>query len=545
MAVPLSILFAHTAKILQEKQIELRVSLAALTLSLCLALSFAFGSGVSDDQVYLNYRSSLLYLSILSGTIFFWSLFVSAWTALGEQSKTDSRDHCANQWRPAKTFIVAMIVMLACWLPIFLASYPGFLNYDAGSIYLGEWAQYQSGELNNHHSVMHTLILGSFIQFGIDATGAPNAGVAAFSAVQSFLSAGVFSYSIVWLKRNGAPLFVRIIALAFWSLSPLVSMFVFSSNSDTLFAVCFFFALILLYDCLKSDFFVPRFIALAAVAFLASALRPNAPFVFAIIVALAFFLSEGRVRQATITSLLAALLAFFVWNGPISEAIGVQKSSLQTANAFSLPLQQLAYSFEQNVLSENELATLHDNGYQDPAAYKPGLSDYARSSIVEMSKSELVKNWISIGLNHPGSYMDAFILQTKSAWSPYSWIDSATSEGEETSLYECMVKDPATSESKLPGLLSALESISTNLTLQKVPFLALLVSVPFYFALLLMATAASIAGKKKSNLLICLGLLALVFSVLLGPGVITRYYLALIMFAPIFAFFIYDATQKS
>nr|WP_232309746.1 DUF6020 family protein [Olegusella massiliensis] len=151
-----------------------------------------------------------------------------------------------------------------------------------------------------------------------------------------------------------------------------------------------------------------------------------------------------------------------------------------------------------------------------------------------------MKDWLVIGLKHPGTYLSAFILQTNSAWNPYSWIDSAPEDGDETSLFESWGKDPATLDSKAPKLFNAIDSISTQLVLQKNPIVSLLVSIPFYVLLLILVTTICFAQKRQSGIFACICLLLLVLSALLAPGVITRYYLALIMAMPILAALVYS-----
>lgn len=543
-ALALFLLFSYADWIAQEEKLSKTEMRCTLIVAIYFTLVFTFGAGVNAGQCQLNYRSPWLYISMIFNTLMFWAFETAIWLTLAKSSKLSLHNllaHRSDDWSNRKLAIACFVLIIVCWIPIFLAAYPGFLNYDAGSIWLGEWANYSSGHLNNHHSVLHTILFGTFIKASIDFTGDPNPGVALFSAIQATYAAAVFAYSIVWLRSNGASAFMRKLALIFWCLSPLVSLFIFSSNSDTLFSITFQLALILLDDCLVGNTGVGKRIALTCTVFLASALRPNAPIVFILIVAICI-LFKKKTKALVTTSLIPlilGLLFFGIWIGPVSKALNVEDSELQSVNAFALPTQQIAYAYSNGLLSREEVTLLQAHGYVKPDSYNPGLSDYARSSVFGMRKTQLLTDWIVIGLHHPGPYASAMILQTKSAWSPYSWIDSAVTGDHETSLYECVTKDPARSDSKIPWLLTILSHISNDLCLQKIPYMALLVSIPSYMALLVIAILSTIGGNTNHKI-VCFCLLLLVLSVLLGPGVITRYYLPIILFAPILCFFVYD-----
>ena len=532
--------FEKLITVIYARKVTKRELLFLFIPALYASTTLCFGAGVQQGAISLNYSSPLLYFSIIVIAFFLHAITTCVYASFKSSKIFSEPPPAAHSFKRDRLFLITTGILLLAWLPILLACYPGFLNYDAGSIYLGEWSQFESGQLNNHHSVLHTLILGSIITFGMNLTGDINNGVALYTIAQELFAALSFSYIIIWMEKRGSSRALRIAALLFFAISPLVVFFVFSSNSDTLFSLCFVLLLTMLIDFIEKEHPSKRETALFAVlTFFVAALRPNAPYI--LILLLAIILLYFRTKKIALAGALSCGIALFlIWNGPILRALDVEDSPLQNANAFSLPCQQIAYTFYSGALSEDELALLHSDGYEDPDSFQYNLSDYARSSIMEMNRAMLVKDWLIIGLKHPGTYLSAFILQTNSAWNPYSWIDSATEDGDETSLFESRVKDPATLDSKTPELFNAIDSMSTQLVLQKIPIVSLLVSIPFYVLLLILVTAICFAQKRQSGIFACICLLLLVLSALLAPGVITRYYLALIMAMPILAALVYS-----
>ena len=54
------------------------------------------------------------------------------------------------------------LIILITWLPCFLAYFPGIYSYDGEP----QLIQYTSGKLDNHHPIIHTLILGKCYDLG-------------------------------------------------------------------------------------------------------------------------------------------------------------------------------------------------------------------------------------------------------------------------------------------------------------------------------------------------------------------------------------------
>lgn len=121
---------------------------------------------------------------------------------------------------------------------VFLAYYPSVFAYDAE----GQLYQVIAHDYSTHHPLLHTLFLGAFFKLGGLLPGSYSAGMAMHSVVQMLLMATVFGYTIAYLYRQGASVFLRNIMLLFYALFPTNSILALSTTKDVLFS-----ALVLLY----------------------------------------------------------------------------------------------------------------------------------------------------------------------------------------------------------------------------------------------------------------------------------------------------------
>ncbi len=96
---------------------------------------------------------------------------------------------------PAICFGLSLLSMLLCWLPGYLAYYPGICSYDM-PIQVG---QIVSGNYGTHHPLAHTLLVGAFMKLG-GALGDVNTGIALYTAFQMLCLALTFAVGIAWIR---------------------------------------------------------------------------------------------------------------------------------------------------------------------------------------------------------------------------------------------------------------------------------------------------------------------------------------------------------
>lgn len=438
-----------------------------------------------------------------------------------------------NRWWPLGCFVL----LLLCWLPVFLAAYPGFFCYDMSVGDYAEWAQFSTKELYSHHPVLHTLFLGTIIRVVADLTGSFNVGVTVFVGIQALMVAGVFSYVLGQLRNMSRLPLLCLGALAYLALDPIVSMFALCTTKDTLFSAFTVLLAVLVYGYFstKERRGLEQLIALGLTATAVCVLRPNGLVAFVIAIPLLLAIAQRGARARLGAACAAALAVSIVWLGPAAWALGVHSTDLQRYNALSIPIQQLVCVYQDHATKE-EQDWLESLGYQNECLYEPQIADAGRWNVMDMPMDAFAEAYVAMGVRYPQVYFTALLEQTQMAWNPYSYIDiyhDRAYTGRDTSLFGFDWESPAIAQPLLPMLHDALERVSGWLTLQNVPLLALLASIPFYVWTLCLASGRAFIVRDRGAMAVCTIFGLLTLSALMGPCVLVRYYLYLVFGLPL------------
>ena len=89
--------------------------------------------------------------------------------------------------------------ILLCYLPVFLAVYPGFFVYDAQD----EYMQVVTRNFSTHHPLLHVLLLGGIIQLVYKLTDSYNLGIACYTVFQMTVMSFLFAWCVEKLKERG------------------------------------------------------------------------------------------------------------------------------------------------------------------------------------------------------------------------------------------------------------------------------------------------------------------------------------------------------
>lgn len=439
-------------------------------------------------------------------------------------------------------------ILLLCWFPIFLAAFPGFFCYDMTVGDMPEYTQWTTGPLCDHQPVIHTLLIGFLLEMSLALTGSIDGGIVVFVAIQGVIVAGVFTFMIDQIKRATGSWFLSMASLVYLAFDPLVSLFVNCTVKDTLFSAFVILLVGLLFSKAVTEKKVSTvgfWIAMGVSALGVCLFRPNGIYAFVIAIPFIIFTMAKRPERAraVATSILVLVLSFS-WFGPFASMLNVQPSPIKTYNALSIPSQQMACAVTEHArsLKITEMAMLSELDYgivQDgkrSIQYVPRCADDARWNLLEMDVPDILTLWAALGMSYPKEYTKALIYQTEGAWNPYAVVnvyEQGIYEDRETSLFAFDWEEPAEFHSLFPALLEPLREISGGLTLQNIPLLSLLVSLPFYVWMMILLLARTIITRDR-RLYAPVALLAvLTLTALMGPCALVRYYLYLIFGLPI------------
>ncbi len=138
-------------------------------------------------------------------------------------------------------------LLCIAWLPTLIGMAPGIFMGDTGA-QIRQWFNLPNGPssylklidasvlLNAHHPVLHTAIIGTCVQIGLDVFGSANAGLLIYTTVQFFITALCVAYAVSQLRHFGTGLPTRACVLGFLALMPMFSSYAVLMTKDVYFA---------------------------------------------------------------------------------------------------------------------------------------------------------------------------------------------------------------------------------------------------------------------------------------------------------------------
>ena len=326
---------------------------------------------------------------------------------------------------PIHCFGLALASMLLCWLPGYLAYYPGICAYDI-TIQMG---QVVSGSYGTHHPLAHTLLVGLFVRLG-SALGDVNTGIALYTAFQMLCLALTLGAGIAWLRSLRVRTVWIVLTWVWCCLFPFHIYMSITVTKDVFFTVFFLLQLICFCQLIHQG---ENRLGWGwwDVGYLLSALgmtlfRNNGRYA---LLAAAFFLAVGCIRRhgsrrlalrlfaGTLAGILAGSLGLSLLAGCTKAQQGDKREML------SIPIQQLArtmiYHGGVDVLPEDD-ATMEERDRQliddfllDQAyrEYRPDIADpvkrHTYTYVVRYRTREFVDTYLRLLIRYPGDYVNA------------------------------------------------------------------------------------------------------------------------------------------
>lgn len=530
-----------------------RTLCCSLVSGLIFSICMVFGRDLSRYGT-VDYGDISVYLDILM----LWPLFtafmcfVLAWIE-GSAKTYSPLIKKAEQWVPDwKYFMILWLIILLCWLPIFLAAYPGVYRYDAP--YQTDYIML-NGRIWGHHPVIHTLYLTGSILLGNRLFSSYESGLAIYSVTQMLILSAIYAYACYYLAKRKAPVFIQLLSTAYFALVPFNAIMAVTATKDTLFAGFFLLSVLFTADLVRDQkhFAASKFELIRYVFVLISMClwRNNGFYILVVFLPILIIVLRQYWKNLLIVS-LAVIVLYVGYAGPMMEILNVVPGN--SREALSVPMQQLARAalYAEDELTEEELASIHELISEDYVQrYNPRISDPVKNgfktSALMKSPFKYLKTYLAVGIKCPDIYLDAFLELSLGNWYPdmiypdeetghqYIEYEDWTQAYENTRRSEKQLI-PAR-ESKLPTLDEWLTTYSLDVTQQEVPVLSMLISSGFMFFVIVASGAAAIYFKKYRKLLTVLLLLGLWGTIMLGPIALFRYSYPLMVCTP---FLLYD-----
>lgn len=472
-------------------------------------------------------------------------------TNIDIENSTDKKIFC-------KSFFMIMGIMLICWLPYLIFNYPGVFVHDAcdeiaqatnqrwGCGTINRTMNPESSMLwNNHHPVFYTAILWFFVKLG-RLIGSYTLSFFIYGILQAVVMAGVFTYTMMYMRRHGLSKKHSKIMLIFFALNPLFPLWCTTIVKDTPFAIIFLLCTILLYDVViyPDKLSIRKCIATGLSLLLLCLLRNNG--FYLLLVLLPFLILAVRKNKKQVLKLLitiAAPLFLFkvVYSGILFHALGIQGGSI--AEMLSIPFQQTAYyvtAYPEDVKPSEEPAILSmftvESLSELSDLYNPIISDPVKAEYNKYAtghaKKEYIKVWGKQLIRHPDAYLQAFFNMT------YSWFNDDSPRD-----YPFYNSGDDLVEDLLPGIsvtnpLSGYRSTMYQFLnmIFELPFISLIFKFSTYTWLIFGLLFVMLHRRKYKELVSC-GLIYLNYMIcFIGPVACFRYALPMIMCLPFLIF---------
>ena len=537
-----------------------------LLLAFGFVLACTLGSRLEADG-YLLLTDWRLWLSLPFLTLFFAALLERLYGLLEERmagdgakaaggARAEEQEGAAarkagflSRWEGlsvGKRRLLVFLFFLIVWGIVLLAVWPGFFVYDAQE----EFNQVAQRRFTTHHPLLHVLLLGGIISAGNKLFGSYNAGIACYMIFQMTVLALCFTWVTDFLRKKGAPVWLRAVGTLYFAFFPVIQMYVLCSAKDTLYSAAMLAVILLLVQMAeeREAFFSTKknVAALAGALCLMALMRHNGLYILILLIpAMAALAGRKQWMRAALAGLCALILTLGVSAG-LKTVFHAEDSENQ--EMLTVPIQQLArtWTLSPEVFTEEEEEVLFSFLPREALKrYTPKLSDNVKISFnnaaYAQDSSAFWRLWLSIGGKAPASYLNAWLLTSYGFWYPDAVLDGYqgntvfTFTYGESSYFGYETELPGQRHSFIPWLDALFEKMSLELFQQRVPVVSMLFSPGFLF----WVYAAGIVflvrcGRfRQAAAFLPAGLNWL--TVLLGPTSLVRYVLIFWFALPVLA----------
>ena len=531
-----------------EKQFRSR--LIAGVFSLLFSTAILFGARL-DSVENVDVGDAALWIQLVTFAVLFTGMVCLLWRLLDSSVKRRPKGErrisqiitAVAEKIGGYADILSFLFLLLCWLPVFLAVYPGFFVYDAQD----EYIQVATRVFSTHHPLVHVLLLGGMICGVHKLTDSYNLGIACYMVFQMVLAAGIFTFLFSYLRKKGVTRVLRLIGIVWLGLFPTVVMFTLCSAKDALFTL----ALLLLLVCLlemgtEAAFFESKgWQSLFVVSGMGMMLlRNNGFYAFLVMIPVLLFLQKKR-RGRLLFLAVCAVAGCMLVNGGLKAALHADDSEYQ--ELLTVPIQQLArtYKYAPEVFSEEDREVLYEILDEEALSlYTPRLSDPVKyrfsNEAFARDKGKYAKLWLRAGLKKPLIYLNAWWMTSYGFWYPdtvinvYGGNTVFTFTYKDNSYFGYEVEQPGVRESKIPWLDEVYRKLSLEVWKEKVPVVSWLFSPGAMFWLYAFLLAWLLSRGRYELLYPFLPIFLIWLTVLLGPTYLPRYVLFFWYALPLF-----------
>ncbi len=335
-----------------------------------------------------------------------------------------------------KRMLVYFLVLMICWLPVFLIVWPGNLKGDTvvqilqyfhfPTRFQGYWITNGKDILfSNDHPFIQTLILGFFMDLG-HALGWNELGVSFYTFLQIAGYGAVISLFLVSLEHFHTPVRLTRIALMVYCLAPPYVVHAVLISGDSFLTLFFLYFMVEVFWIYKTGGRVlhnkPFLACLFITVFLFCTSKNQCVYIVFLTGLLMLVLFRKKWKRILAALFLPVLLFETLYMGLFFNLMHVRKVGSQ--EALSLFFQQTARTvcYHGDQLSQDQVEAISAilKYHKIPRRYDPDLADPVKRTFNREAGSremaEYFKVWLEMGRTYPGEYIQSFLDST---WGYY------------------------------------------------------------------------------------------------------------------------------
>ena len=464
------------------------------------------------------------------------------------------------------------VILLLCWLPAFLADYPGGFRYDAG-LELGQVTE--NTGFRGDFPLLHSAIVTWLLPALYERTGTYATGVTVYVVTQMILMAAMYTHILRTLIRKGVHRLAVLYCLLYCAFFPVIHILAVQEVRDVMFAALYTYAVFCLYLlCTEKERILgSRWKPALCAAVLSLALlsrNNNTGSLFLILVILVnagIWMRNFRKHLRGATVWAVSGVGSFLLIGWILTLICQPMTKAPTAGTSLALLSQSvtrAYVTEGENWTEEERQELAEYMDLEGIRYVPGYGDATKNRIRAaedpQENAELIRKYtafcLKMGLKYPQCALDAVFANTQDMWFPAGVVDGYkqyfTAPGQPYWQYSKNYfaildenEEPVEHLSKAPGILNFYTKIGLGMSFEKVPVLSMFFSIGAQLWLLVTAWTY-LRYRRETKLLLPVGAMLLyMIGNAFVPVILLRYFGGVFLCHPMIAAFLLQPEKAS
>lgn len=433
-ALFLFVLILYVISSYHEIREILWTGLFSFLFAVCIFFGRIFMGNPSWTPFFTGYHQIFkdLYFLVSYGLTCFFCL-MAFWTWLHTRPDWICGDS-HQTWK--RRFLICFLILMACWLPVFLIVWPGNLKgdtvvqilqyYHFPTRFQGHWiTDGKNIFFTNDHPFIQTLVLGVFMDLG-HALGWNELGVSLYTFIQMVGYGAVISLFLVSLEHFHTPVRLTRTGLVLFCLAPPFVAHIVLISGDALLTLFFLYFMVEVFwiyqtegEILHKKMFLA---ALFITVFFFCTSKNQCVYIVVLTGMVLVLLFRRRWKRILLAVFLPILLFETLYMGLFFHLMHVNKVGAQ--EALSLLIQQTArtvkYHGDELTPGQKKAISKVLDYEKMPVKYDPDLADPVKRTFKkEAGKQDLnlyFKTWLEMGRAYPGEYVQSFLDST---WGYY------------------------------------------------------------------------------------------------------------------------------